>query len=605
MARETRREREGEGVVKSKVVKKIREAKEELQRELVEEVRGHIEMLRKVEEHVGEFWGRDGGNGHLGGLLKGVDSSSSSSPGKEIQRIGEGEKGTRIIEVHRNAPFHNWGNTVAHTPLYTFVPTTVLGLANLVKWAKVEGYRVRCSGYRHSWSDTFSQEKQVLVSMLNLESVEKIPDVMSITEQKGAVDLNGYEVVDANELKSIELDPKIEGLRLTGEEQGKMFCRVGAAVTDEQFRRWAVGHGKWALPVDVILVDGINGPICHGAGRRHKTISDYVRAIENIDANGTPRTITKPAHLLAAAGCFGLLGIVTHITLLLSPMTCAVLRPTKPDIALATPPPLSPSDVPLAPRKSWTPRQYADALADFEARATGDYYSEWFWFTRCQQAWVNNTGDETGDARGAVEYPSPWETFVQWVQGWVGELLTGSEVFVVALPPFEFNDFAQNHTIEYKTALPNALHFRRGIQNMRVRDLEFQIPIPCLPNGTPDYTPIRRAWWDVIRLCYRDAATPHARAVHHGRLARHHGAADGEPLGHGQHGDPERARRGDGRAVGTVLSRGGGSVGAVARRHARGCAAGTVECEAALGEGVGGSAHSWGAGAGVPEGNCV
>ncbi|KAB8302050.1 hypothetical protein EYC80_005502 [Monilinia laxa] len=518
MVRETVREKaqvEKMRLVKRKVMKKIREAKEELQREMVEEVGGHIEMIQKVEDHVGEFWGRHAGHGHLGELLKGVDSSSLSAklasfPAKETPRIWEDEKGTRIMEVHKSAPFHNWGNTVEHTPLYTFVPTTVLGLSNLVKWAKVEGYR----------------DKQVLVSMLNLESVERIPDVMSITKQKGDVDLNGDDVVDVNELKSIELDPKIEGLSLTKEEEGKMFCRVGAAVTNEQFRRWAVGHGKWTLPVDVILVEvtagGVNGPICHGAGRRHKTVSDYVRAIEYIDANGIHRTITKRAHLRAAAGCFGLLGIVTHITFLLSPMSYAVLRPTKPDIALAIPP-LSPSDVPIALRKSWTPAQYADALADFEDKANNDYYSEWFWFTRSQQAWVN-TWNETGDAEGAVEYPSPFDTFVQWVQGWVGSVLTGSEVFgllpgrwqacilssfgMVALPPFEFNDFEQKKTIEYKTALPNGLHFRRGIQNMRVRDLEFQIPIPCLPDATPDYKPIRQAWWDIIQLCYRDSETP-------------------------------------------------------------------------------------------------
>ncbi|KAM0141342.1 hypothetical protein ACHAP3_002204 [Botrytis cinerea] len=517
MVKETVREKAHEKkmkLVQSKVMKKIQEAKEEIEREIVEEVGGHIEMIQKVEDHVGEFWGR---HGHLGALLKSNDVVSLTSKldasmlgsGKS-PKIWEDERGERIMEVHKNAPFHNWGNSVKNTPLYTFVPTTVLGLSNLVKWAKVEGYRVRCSGYRHSWSNTFSQDKQILVSMLNLESVEKIPDVMSITKEKGDVDLNGDGVIDVNELKTIELAPKIEGLSLAGDEKGKMLCRVGAAVTNEQFRRWAVGHGKWALPVDVILVEvtagGVNGPICHGAGRRHQTVSDYVRAIEYIDANGVHRTVTKPAHLRAAAGCFGLLGIVTHITLLLSPMTYAVLRPTKPDIALAIPP-LSPTDIPIALRKSWTPAQYADALKEFEDKANNDYYSEWFWFTRSQQAWVN-TWNDTADAEGAVEYPSPFDTFVQWVQGWVGSVLTGSEVFVVALPPFEFNEFEQKKTVEYKTALPNGLHFRRGIQNMRVRDLEFQIPIPCLPNATPDYTIVRRAWWDIINLCYRDSETP-------------------------------------------------------------------------------------------------
>lgn len=258
-------------VVKSKVMKKFQEAKEELQREMVEEVGGHIEMIQKVEDHVGEFWGSHSQHGYLGSLSKGMDSLSISSHLSSSSfsfsscsvnmmaspRIWENETGTRIMEVHQNAPFHNWANSVENTPRYTFVPTTVLGLSNLVKWAKVEGYRVRCSGYRHSWSNTFSQDKQVLVSLLNLDSVQRTPDTMSIVAEQGDVDLDldrdGR--LDVNELKTIELDPEIEGLVLGDGEEGKMFCRVGAAVTNEQFRRWAVRGGKWTLPVDVILVE--------------------------------------------------------------------------------------------------------------------------------------------------------------------------------------------------------------------------------------------------------------------------------------------------------------------------------------------------------------
>jgi hypothetical protein len=45
---------------------------------------------------------------------------------------------------------------------------------------------------------------------------------------------------------------------------------------------------------------------------------------------------------------------------------------------------------------------------------------------------------------------------------------------------------------------------------MRVRDLEFQIPIPSLATNPslPDYSIVRRAWWDIINLCYEDDATP-------------------------------------------------------------------------------------------------
>ena len=45
---------------------------------------------------------------------------------------------------------------------------------------------------------------------------------------------------------------------------------------------------------------------------------------------------------------------------------------------------------------------------------------------------------------------------------------------------------------------------------MRVRDLEFQIPIPGKASdpSQPDYTVVQRAWWDVINLCYEDDSCP-------------------------------------------------------------------------------------------------
>jgi len=274
-----------------------------------------------------------------------------------------------------------------------------------------------------------------------------------------------------------------------------------------------------------VTCGGVNGPICHGAGRAHKTVNDYVRAVEYVDANGTHRTISDPAHLRAAAGHFGLLGIVTHITFELDPMRYAILQPVKPDIGLAIPP-ISREDIPVAIRKTYTDAQYAAALTDFENRATNDYYSEWFWFTRSQQAWVN-TWNPTTDKSNVVDYPSPFLTWMQWVEGWLGAIITANPIFtalpgrwqaevlatlgMVNLPPFEFLCFNQEDKVEtIKTAIPNALHFRRGIQNMRVRDLEFQIPIPSLPNdpSKPDYSVVRKAWWDIINLTYEDDATP-------------------------------------------------------------------------------------------------
>jgi len=59
-------------------------------------------------------------------------------------------------------------------------------------------------------------------------------------------------------------------------------------------------------------------------------------------------------------------------------MSYAVLKPKKPPISLAIPP-LDMSEVPVALYKDWTDKDIAAAKADFENRATNDFYAEWFW----------------------------------------------------------------------------------------------------------------------------------------------------------------------------------------------------------------------------------
>jgi hypothetical protein len=48
--------------------------------------------------------------------------------------------------------FSNWGLTVKNNPSESFVARTVVGVQNLVKWAKKQGKTVRLAGYRHTWS---------------------------------------------------------------------------------------------------------------------------------------------------------------------------------------------------------------------------------------------------------------------------------------------------------------------------------------------------------------------------------------------------------------------------------------------------------------------
>lgn len=83
-----------------------------------------------------------------------------------------------------------------------------------------------------------------------------------------------------------------------------------------------------------------------------------------------------------ASGCFGLLGVVTSLTLQLEDMMIAELAPAKVPIILAIPPPAGykvPKEVDEM-SKGITPKQIDDARKEFIRRCENDYYLEWFWF---------------------------------------------------------------------------------------------------------------------------------------------------------------------------------------------------------------------------------
>jgi hypothetical protein len=220
-------------------------------------------------------------------------------------------------------------------------------------------------------------------------------------------------------------------------------------------------------------------------------VNDYVRAVEYVDANGEHRTISDPEHLKAAAGHFGLLGVVTHITFELDKMSYAVLQPVKPDIGLAIPP-LHREDIPIALRKTFTDKQYKThsptSKSALQTTITPNGSG-----SPAPSRPGSTAGTPRTDKTHRVDYPSPFLTWCQWVEGWLGMVITTSPIFqafpgrwqaeilatfgMVASLPLNSPPINKKSR-DIVTALPNALHFRRGIQNMRVRDLEFQIPIP-------------------------------------------------------------------------------------------------------------------------------
>ncbi|MDQ4108343.1 MAG: FAD-binding protein [Actinomycetota bacterium] len=422
--------------------------------------------------------------------------------GKEHSDVRESDgRGVKYID---EAEFRNWGRTVRHRPSLTFEPRTKHGVCEIVKWARARGKRVRAAGYRHSWSDTYSQDGGVLISILPVDQVETLPASHPPMDPR-------------NELQGIKLVGTVKEDGVT-----KALCRIGAATTKEQFREWCLdgdgGAWKWTVPLNVIMVEitwgGSNAQICHGAGSRHKTLGDLVAEVEFVNARGRLQKVSDPKLLRAAAGAFGLLGIVTSLTLKLDPMTFATFAPTTPRVGLAIPPPRGyevPAEIDMS---GITEADLEQAKRRFVAQCEEQYYAGWFWFPYQKDVYAN-CWQNHGKWEDAQRFPNEWTK--QQSEFGLYMLELSQNTWFKALPGRVqgeiFGAAAMNclpSDVKIVTPVIEALHHQRGIQNFRVVDLELEIPIPPRADDPTrgDWTIAQRAWWDAIRRVYARADAP-------------------------------------------------------------------------------------------------
>ena len=325
-----------------------------------------------------------------------------------------------------------------------------------------------------------------------------------------------------------ELDPDndLMGIEIVGEIQEpggvtKGLCKIGAATTNQMFREWANSKaGQYTVPINVIMSEiswgGSNAPICHGAGLRHQTLSDLVHEIEVVNARGELQVINDTEVIKAAAGCFGLLGIVVSLTLKVDKMTYAVCYAQKIPMELMIPP-LNQEDVPEDVKKLeyTTPLMVEQGKANFEVRAKNAFYAEWFWFVGQKEGWQNCWDTDASAEASSKPYPSALEEKWQFATQFLGQVMNdffahfpalGDLLQAKILSSMAMHEMTNLEYTEKPIVCPliDALHFRRGIQNMRVYDMEWQIPIPENESGGPDWDICRRAWWDAINVSCTD-----------------------------------------------------------------------------------------------------
>lgn len=171
-----------------------------------------------------------------------------------------------------------------------------------------------------------------------------------------------------------------------------------------------------------------------------------------------------------------------------------------------------------------TEEQRAKAQATFEDKARNNFYAEWFWFPYTSKVWVN-CWNTTDDPEGETEFPSDTHVVLQWFQTVLAQIVQVSEAILDLQHKFAWTQATLLSTVALylmpeitddkpatKTQLPNALHFQRAIQNIRVLDTEMEIPL--LPkSGVPlseakfedeiDFSNVQRAWWAAILTAYK------------------------------------------------------------------------------------------------------
>ncbi|KAF5356511.1 hypothetical protein D9757_008749 [Collybiopsis confluens] len=413
--------------------------------------------------------------------------------GKESPDVIEGD-GKPMVYL-QDAVFENWGQTVKNIPSYTFTARTRVGVQNLVKWAIQVNKRVRVAGFRHTWGDMYADNGDIIVILLPLSTTIDLPSVLLYDHKS---DLQGVDVTQTSD--------------------GQYLAKIAAGTTNDQFREWCFKNKTVTLPLNVIMIEitlgGSNAPICHGAGITTSTLSDLVAEVEYVDPLGNIQTVSDPTELKAAAGCFGLLGVVLSVTLRVDKMQKAVMQPHKLPVALAIPPP------PGYPVPAWidmsqyTQQQLDDAQKAFETAIETQYYVEWFWFPFQSEVWFNVwQRAEVTISEDLDAYPSNLQAALQWLEGFFAETINNWSVYQ-ALPgwlqAFIFGTVGQSQMPDVPdpqnaiiTYVSEALHFRRGIQNMRCLDSEWEIPIPATQDGqTRDFSVIQRAWWDGITAFY-------------------------------------------------------------------------------------------------------
>jgi len=374
------------------------------------------------------------------------------------------------IQYYNTLHFFNWGDSVNNTPCTTFIPSKIDDIIRIVKWARTHDKRVRCSGYRHTWNNMFAEDGEVLIAMIPLSQSQMCS--------------SGPVYDQFNDLLNITL------IRYPTDQKTGLV-KIGASVDNGTLKEWCIKN-RVCLPMNVIMtentVGGMVSTISHGSGIYNETMSDLVYAIDLVDYNGKLRHYNRsdhPKQMEVVCGAFGLCGIIVAITFRIHPESFALMKPKKLLLHIGI------------PRDSTESNEFKR----FEDQINKSHYNEYFWFPFSDKIWVNcwktKPFTKKKKDKSIKTYPSTCESLSQRTISVCSEFIINN--VIDKLSPKRQSDIFSHLAMlslpdtEFTTHIMNAIHFRHGIHNMRVRNYEIEIPITSIKE-------IPRLWWTAIDL---------------------------------------------------------------------------------------------------------
>jgi len=410
-----------------------------------------------------------------------------------------------LAPTSSNHNFYNWALTVKTNPDEHRVVTEQQHILDLIEEAQKDEQnrkKIRVSSFRHSFSPLFSDTGKYIHGYL-------LPHHITGTDR---IDTFGAD---------IEFDPDpepkwahIKGLPETTRveilEGNKLRVHCGASnmtYTKLADKLLDAGRPFPSEPTNVLqLFQGFCGThavACHGGGIFRTTLCDYITKLTVFNYKGE-KVVYEGDVLKKVASHLGLLGIVSEMEVQYDPQYLASFWP-KWEI----------SDSYFNVGGSCTKSR-------FQADVNESFYNEFFWWPMSEKTFAN-CWKRSYDFENVKRYPDPFqvtlqefeEVFLQTANQFIGnysKCFGIYEKFVAHIISLlgSYSMTAPKEAINCPSY--DALHFQRGIQNMRVYDMEWVFPLEELldENGdkvlnsagqtVPDCSLCRDLWFETVKL---------------------------------------------------------------------------------------------------------